>query len=109
MAEAGYSLSGAVADGTSGTVVSALGQKRGLWTYVVTGHSAVIDLAYSQDAGILMPWTPIVTVTAGSVGGAATGMYDLNNYYRYLRSRLVKAASAAGGSASVTDYLSMVN
>lgn len=109
MAEAGYSLSGAAADGTSGTVVSALGQKRGLWTYVVTGHSAVIDLVYSQDGGILMPWTPIVTVTAGAAGGAATGIYDLNNYYRYIRSRLVKAASAAGGSATVTDYLSMVN
>ena len=107
MAEAGFSLRSATAEGTTGTVISALGQKNGLWTVWVTGASAVVELLYRghQDA----PWVPIAAITAGSEGGAATANYALQRYYRYLASQTVKVASAAGGSAQVTDFIQMVN
>lgn len=107
MAEAGFSLLSATAEGQTGTVISALGQKRGLWTVWVTGHSAVVDLVYRGHPDA--PWVPVGTITAGSEGGIATASWSLQNYYRFLASRTIKVASAAGGSAQITDFVQMVN
>ena len=74
MAEAGFSLRSATAEGTTGTVISALGQKNGLWTVWVTGASAVVELLYRGHLDA--PWVPIAAITAGSEGGAACGGGD---------------------------------
>lgn len=107
MAERAFGLLSATANGQTGAIVSALGQKAGIYYWWVTGHSAVVELVSRPHPDT--PWQLVTTVTAGAAGAAASGTYSLSRYYGYLASRTVAIYSAAGGSAQWSDFLQMVN
>lgn len=104
--ERGFSLISASANGESGTVISALAFRQGMYYAWATGHSAMVWLYGSPDG---VSWLPITGHIIGAASAdAASGSGLLSANYGYLRHVAVSAYSAGDAKGKVTTFIQMV-